>query len=75
MTTVPELQAMRAALVAARATGALRTVFTSGATRREVEYKSDGEMAAAIAAIDREINAASGVKPRRFLPQFNDGFN
>lgn len=75
MTTIPELQAMRAALVAARATGALRTVFTSGTTRRELEYKSDTEMAAAIAAIDREINAASGTKPRRFLPQFNDGFN
>lgn len=75
MATVPELEAMRAALVAARSTGTLRTVFTSGSTRREVEYKSDSEMAAAIAAIDREINAASGTRPRRFLPTFTDGFN
>lgn len=75
MATVAELQAMRAALVVARSSGTLKTVFTSGSTRREVEYKSDSEMAAAIAAIDREINAASGIRPRRFLPSFTDGFN
>lgn len=74
MATVAELQTMREALVAARSSGTLRTVFTSGGTRREVEYKSDGDMAAAIAAIDREINSASGIKPRRFLPTFSDGF-
>ncbi|WP_412048646.1 phage head-tail joining protein [Hoeflea sp. Naph1] len=74
MATVLELQTMRAALVAARSTGTLRTVFNSGGTRREVEYKSDTEMAAAIAAIDREIATASGTKPRRFLPSFQDGF-
>lgn len=75
MATVSELQVMRAALVAARSSGTLRTVFVSGGTRREVEYKSDSEMAAAIAAIDREIATASGTKPRRFLPAFTDGFN
>jgi len=74
MATVLELQDMRAALVAARSTGTLRTVFVSGGTRREVEYKSDKDMAAAIAAIDREIATASGTKPRRFLPSFTDGF-
>jgi hypothetical protein len=52
----------------------MRTVFVSGGTRREVEYKSDKEMAAALAAIDREIASASGTKPRRFLPSFQDGF-
>lgn len=75
MTTVPELQAMRAALVAARSQGTERVTFRSGGTERTVYYKSDSQMADAIAAIDREINAANGVKPRRFLPQFNDGFN
>jgi hypothetical protein len=74
MATVSELQDMRAALVAARASGTMRTVFVSGGTRREVEYKSDTEMAAALAAIDREIASASGTKPRRFLPSFQDGF-
>lgn len=74
MATIPELQAMRAALVAARSTGALRTTFREGGTERTVEYKSDSEMAAAIAAIDREISTASGIRPRRFLPTFQDGF-
>ena len=74
MATVLELQTMRAALVAARSTGTMSAIFVSGGTRREVVYKSDKDMAAAIAAIDREIATASGTKPRRFLPQFTDGF-
>jgi|GEM_PF-629823 hypothetical protein len=73
--SIEDLNSQRAALVAARSSGTLRTVFVSGGTRREVEYKSDQEMAAAIAAIDREIAALSGTKPRRFLPTFTDGFN
>ena len=55
-----ELQAKRAALVAALGTAQLRVVFHSGGTRREVEYKSTSELQAALAAIDVEIAKASG---------------
>lgn len=72
--SVAELQAQRAALVAARSSGTLRTTFRSGGTERTVEYKSDTEMAAAIAAIDRDIAALSGTRPRTFLPVFRSGF-
>lgn len=49
-----DLQALRAALVAARANG-LREVRDS--TGESVTYKSDREMATALAAIDSEIAA------------------
>lgn len=58
--TIEALQAKRAALVAARTSGALRTTFRSGGTERTVEYKSDSEMAAALDAIDAEIARLSG---------------
>lgn len=60
MTTLADLQAQRAALVAARNSGALRTTFRSGGTERTVEMKSDAEMASAIAAIDAEIAKLQG---------------
>lgn len=56
MATVAELQAMRAALVAARAAGTREVVDGNSGDR--VAYKSDGEMAAALAALDSEISAA-----------------
>lgn len=74
MATIADLEEMRAALVAARSTGARRTTFRDGGAERTVEYKTDDEMAAAIAAIDRAISAASGFQARRFLPTFSDGF-
>lgn len=58
--TLAELQAKRAALMAARSSGAMRTTFRSGGTERTVEYKSDTEMAAAIDAIDAEILRLQG---------------
>lgn len=75
MATIPELLEMRAALVAARSSGTLETEFHSGGTRRRVVYRSMAEITQAIDAIDRDIAAASGTKPRRFLPTFTDGFN
>jgi hypothetical protein len=72
--TIAELQAQRAALVAALAEGALRVVFHSGGTRREIEYRSVMELERAISAIDREIAANSGTRINTFLPHFSKGF-
>lgn len=56
MSSVTELQAFRAALVAARA-NCVREVRDSNG--ESVTYRSDGEMARAIAFIDSEIQAAT----------------
>jgi len=72
--TVEELNLQRAALVAARHTGALRTTFKSGGTERTTEFKSDSEMAAALAAIDRELAGLAGRRVNTFLPIFKTGF-
>jgi hypothetical protein len=53
--TLPELQAMRAALVAARAAGTREV--RDGSSGDAIVYKSDSEMAAALAALDSEIAA------------------
>lgn len=72
--TIADLQEKRAALVAALGEGALRIVFHSGGTRREIEYRSVTELERAIAAIDREIAANSGSRINTFLPHFSKGF-
>ena len=69
------LLAQRAALVAARGSGQLEVEFHSAGTRRRVVYRSMAEIITAIAAIDRDIAAMAGTKPRRFLPSFTDGFS
>lgn len=74
MSDTADLQARRAALVAARTNGTMRTTFKSGGTERTVEYKSDKDMAAAIAAIDREIAGLSGRRIHTFKPHFSKGF-
>ena len=56
MATVAELQNMRADLVSARSQGVRRYKDQNG---EEVEYKSDSEMARALAALDAEIATAS----------------
>lgn len=71
--TIIELQDMRAALVAARASGALRLTFRSGGTERTIEHKSDAQMAAAIGAIDRELAGINGQRVHTFLATFNSG--
>ena len=61
MASLAELQQLRAALVAARANG-LRSVRDS--TGEEAVYKTDREMAAALAALDSEIATMSrGPRP------------
>jgi hypothetical protein len=73
MSTLTDLQAQRAALVAARNSGTLRTTFRSGGTERTVWFKSDTELAAAIAAVDRDIAALEGRRVNTFLPSFSKG--
>ncbi|MEX6507452.1 phage head-tail joining protein [Jiella sp. M17.18] len=69
-----ELNAKRAALVAARSSGETRVIFHSGGTRREIEYRSVAEIERAIGAIDRDLAAAAGRRPiRTFLPVFSRG--
>jgi hypothetical protein len=73
MTTQADLEAQRAELVSARASGELRVIFHSGGTRREVEYRSVSQIEAAIAAIDREIAGLQGRRVNTFLPSFSKG--
>ncbi|MGI3168971.1 phage head-tail joining protein [Pseudooceanicola sp. C21-150M6] len=54
--TLSELQAARDALMRARSAGVRRVRDSSG---EEVEYRSDSEMKAALAALDSEIAAAT----------------
>lgn len=60
MASLAELTALRASLVEARAMGVRRVRDSDGS---EVEYKSDSEMARAVAALDAEIRAASKPPP------------
>jgi hypothetical protein len=60
MATVAELTKMRADLHAARMTGAREFRDQNGET---VVYKSDSEMARALAALDAEIAAAQSRPP------------
>lgn len=59
MATLAELQSQLSTLQAARATGAARVEFVSGESRRVIEYKSDADMASAIADLERRIAAFS----------------
>lgn len=69
MTTLAELEAQRALLVANRMAGIKRARFDD----QEVTYRTDAEMAAAIASIDREIAALQGRRVMTFLPTFSKG--
>lgn len=70
MATLQELAARRDALAASRASG----IFSARFGDDEVRYKSDREMAAAIADIDRQIAALQGKRVTTFLPTFSSGF-
>lgn len=74
VTTVPELLEKRAAILAALGEGALRVVFHSGGTRREVEYRSVPDLRSALDAIDREISAISRRPVRRMVPFLDRDF-
>lgn len=55
--TAEQLTTARGALVAARAGGIRRVRDQNG---EEIEYKSDAQMAAALAALDRQIAELGG---------------
>lgn len=68
-----QLQASRAALVEALASGTKRVVFHSGGTRREVEYPDLADIQNALDRLDREIAAAQGRKLHTYRPYFGKG--
>lgn len=59
MATRSDLIAWRDALQAARYSGARRVVYGG----KETEFKSDSEMAAALAALNRQIDATNATPP------------
>lgn len=66
-----ELLSMRDALIRARARGAQRVRING----EEVEYKSDAEMASALADLERRINVATSTARRRtFNPVTGSGW-
>lgn len=60
MTDIAELLSDLEDLKRARRTGARRVLFGSGPSQREVEYRSDREMATAISTLESEVAALQG---------------
>ena len=71
MATVAEMQTQLDVLRKARASGVRKV---EGPDNRSVEYKSDAEMAAAIADIERRITGASGRPIRTVYFNSTKGF-
>lgn len=63
MLTLEQLQQFRDKLVTSRMSGVLSITDQNG---ERIEYKTDAQMAAAIAACDRELAALSG-RPARTI--------
>ena len=68
--TVDQLAAARDALLTARSQGVRRFRDQNG---EEVEYRSDAEMARALAALDSEITAATKARPSVIYFQTSKG--
>jgi hypothetical protein len=68
--TLQELTTARDALMRARADGVRRYTDQNGET---VEYKSDSEMARALAALDSAIAAATSAPPSTFTFRTSKG--
>ncbi len=64
MATAIEIQARLDALRALRAEGVRRTKFDQD----ETEFRSDAELASAIADLERQLAAAEGKSSIRFVP-------
>jgi len=60
MANLAELQGFRDKLIEARLSGVARVSIQSPVSRREIEYRSDAELAAALADVERRIAALSG---------------
>jgi hypothetical protein len=65
MTDAAELQRRLDALRRARSSGVREVEFVTGEHRQRVAYKSDAELAAAIAALENEIASTAGAKQVR----------
>ncbi len=71
MATYEELQAQRAVLIEARRSGVRSVAYSDGAM---VQYRSDAELAAALANLDREIANTQGRRgATRFTFQTSKG--
>lgn len=70
MATLPELQAWREKLMDARYSG-VRAVQDSNGER--IEFRSESELARAIAAVDAEIAGVSAPRPAIIYPYANKG--
>lgn len=68
--TLAQLTTARDALLTARASGVRRVRDQNG---EEVEYRSDSEMARALAALDAEISAATRRPPSTILFRTSKG--
>lgn len=68
--SLSEMKELLKDLKTARYSGTLRVKFLD----RDVQYKSDSEMAAAISALEAEIAKAEGkAKPRHMFTTFKSG--
>jgi len=72
MATLQELQDRLETLRRVRGTGTRSVTFTDG---RQVVYRSDEELAAQIADLERQIAAASAQPVRQILISSTKGFN
>ncbi len=70
MLTLEQLQQFRDRLLSSRMSGVLSVTDQNG---ERVEYKTDAQMAGAIAACDREIAALSGRPARTILFRTSKG--
>lgn len=60
MADLTELRARRESLLKARASGLARVSIKSPHSEETIEYRSDSEIAAALASIEREIAGLEG---------------
>ncbi len=74
MSTLDDLNSRLEALRLARSSGVRAVEFQNGEHRQHVEYKTDAEMAAAIAAIESEIAGASGARVRNVIVRNSGGW-
>jgi hypothetical protein len=74
MITLEQLQDFRDKLIEARAKGLKRCVLHSPVMHQEVEMRSDGELAAALADVERRIAQMTGSSSRIFNIQGTKGY-
>ncbi len=72
--SLADMQSMWEALQQARLSGALRIATQAAGVRKEIQYKSDAEMAAAIGALERQMAALSGAPVHTVRVAASKGF-